>query len=191
MSMSKYSYECNLSNGYEVDPTSTSTVGYILSGTLSGEKMNECYSIVTPKGDQKDVVAIMTFADWPGKQTKPVQFSFGVNDALDGKLTAARSSKMKTDIELEFVVFQYDHTAKDWYEAFYSDGAPLKGGIVTRDVATKETENELYPQGLSRDLQDPRTHVWQATVKAEGEQIIGAASSVGDKWKAKIGVNQK
>lgn len=182
--------ECIAKDTYDFTLARTSRVGHItaMSFTNIGKALEADTQVCDPESPdtKKPVVAIFDRIKWDGGPTDPIEISARFSPA--GKSTMKEALSALTggpEIELTWVIYEYDHKAKKYFQRFHSDGKPIKL------VITKGTQAYIG-EDADPSIPQPMNFIFEMSLSAKnegGKQEIGCAFSAGAKFTREIGVD--
>lgn len=182
--------ECSAKDTYDFTIARTSRIGHItaIKFTNGGKELKADTKVSNPESpDSKvDVVAVVDRVKWEGGPTDPIEFSARFSPEGKSIMKEALSSLTGgTEIELTWIIYEYDHKAKKYFQRFHTDGKGIKL------VITKGTQ--LYV-GEDPDtiIQQPMNFIFDGSFTAKnegGKQELCCALSASAKFNREIGVD--
>lgn len=165
------------------------TTGYILGMKLKDTPLKADWGVRDPEnpGELISVVSVLDYIGWSGKATEPVIF--------EGRMSFDNRSIFKdwvanedggADVEVNWVVKEYDVSAKQYFQAFHSEGAAIKFMRAPTPTPTMQGYSEAEPL-------NPVNYKFTIylTPKTEGgEQNVGYSTSCTHKTSRKMGIQQ-
>lgn len=121
-----------------------SKVGHVVKFSINGKELVNDSSVWNPQNPTQSspVVGIIEIIRWDGKRSDNIEISMRVsakNKALLQEYFC--SSKGDPQLEVEWVLYEYDHAEKKYFRSFYTDTKPVKLTIgkdnlcyISRDI---------------------------------------------------------
>lgn len=181
--------ECNAKDTYDFTITRTSRVGHItaISFTNSGKTLEADTEVCDPESpDGKiKVVAVVDHVKWNGGPTDPVEFAARLAPTGKTLMQEALSSLTGgTEVDMTWVIYEYDHKAKKYFQRFHTDGKPVKL-VITKGTSVNVSEDS------DMVIQQPTNYSFDGSFTAKnegGKQELCCAFNATNKFSREIGV---
>ena len=178
---------CEAAKAFDFKIKEMPITGYILTMKLKDDPLKPDWGVKDPEnptGELK-VVAILDQIKWSGKSTDPLTF-VGRMSTDNRKVYNSWRAKQDggSDISINWVVKEYDGTAKQYYQSFHSEGAEIKFMTTDAQPPAMEPKAELKPD-------KPTNYKFTLCVSPKSEggvQMLGYATGVDHKMALELGI---
>ena len=187
--MAETSFNCDVSQGFNFQKDAQDLVGHISKLKIGDKDMDIDLGVTNPvdlKGDKIKVVGVASDIYWEGGFAQPIQFSCQVSNANKKTLAILTNSDLSnTAVEFAFEIYDYDPDKKEYYKAFHTDGAALKGlveksgGSLSISISMEQSGEVVTPNNFTLSL---------GVMPEDTEQTTHLAFSVSDKLVKRWGV---
>lgn len=142
-----YSFECDKSSGFVVDPNVHNRVGYLtdfgglgmsaplpkdLTVSLPYNNPPPAYTPIVPVGNTVHVVAVLEQFEWNGGGGDPLNISGYISQENATQLKVLQQTTLKTSsiTALGFWITDYDQETKKWFEQAYPQNPVKLSGLL-------------------------------------------------------------
>jgi hypothetical protein len=162
--------------------------GYILAWKFaSGTELKADFKVPDPENpsSDKEVVAVLDGQiTWPGGPADPIELSGRLSSSNKAKLnTCVNSLDGGADVEISFVVVDYDPVGKAFFDTFSTGGSAVKLAITP---GTKIRVNPIQ----NTDVTEPANYSFSGSFTAKGDagkQQLSYAADIGAKTQKQLG----
>lgn len=180
---------CDAKATYNFVLGTTVKVGHLNKLTFSnaGKDLEVDTSVPDPLDPESKVkvAGVFDFISWEGSPTDPINFSFRVSPKNKALMQSALSSLTGgSEVELEWLIYDYDYTEKKYYKHFHTSEAKI------RCVITKGSQIKINSEA-DRVIQQPLNFLVSGslTPKSEGaEQDLHIAYEAKSPFVLRVGV---
>lgn len=161
---------CDAKAAYNFVLGTTGKIGHLLKLTFSnaGKDLVADTAVPDPMDPESKVkvAGVLDFISWHGGPTDPTSFTFRLSPANKATLQEALSSLTGgSEVEIEYVVYDYDYTQKKYFKHFHTDEKKIKSVITKGTKMTINTEpDRVVQQPLNFQVSG------SLTAKSEGEE---------------------
>jgi hypothetical protein len=190
--MAKTEFTCNVSHGFNFQKDTQEIVGHITSLKIGTTEYGKDLAVQDPTkiGDDKGkvkVVGILSYISWNGGYADPVLFDCRLS--IKNKQTAAlqqHTTLSNTNVEMSFIVYDYDPLSESFYPAFHTNTQTVKGLLMKDSDGALGFQIEM---DQAQEVESPKNFVFSLGVlPQETEQELHLAVSNSDKFVKKWGV---
>jgi hypothetical protein len=181
---------CDAKTAYNFVLGSTTKVGHLIGLSFSNAGKDLVADTPVPDPESPDgkinVSGTVDFVAWEGGPTDATEMSFRLSPANKATLQEALSSLTGgSEVEAEFVVYDYDYKEKKYFKHFHTDGKKIKY------VLTKGTKVNINDRPSTDVLQPMNFQVHMTlTPKSEGdEQELNIAYTASSPFTRRVGVS--
>jgi len=188
--MASSSYQCDVLQGFNFQKDGQTLVGHITSLTIGDTPLPADTQVQDPCEIGSEtlikVVGVISSVYWEGGFADPVSFSAKISILNKNTATLLQHKDLSnTNVELGFVVYEYDPIAKAYFKAFHADETKLKG-LVLKNGGELEI---AVDSEQSMEVPSPKNfNFYLGVMPQEEQQIIDLAVSETDKFSKKWGV---
>lgn len=162
--------ECDAKAGYNFVLGNTGKIGHLLELSFSnaGKDLAADTPVPNPMNPEEkvNVAGVLDNISWEGGPTDPTSLSFRLSPGNKATLQEALSSLTGgSEVDMKFVIYDYDYSTKDYFMHFHTNDAKLKY------VITKGTKVNINTDP-DRVIQQPMnfTVTVSLTGKSEGDE---------------------
>lgn len=180
---------CDAKAAYNFVLGTTVKIGHLLKLSFSnaGKDLEADTSVPNPMDPEAKVkvAGVFDFIAWQGGPTDPTNFTFRVSPKNKATLQEALSSLTGgSEVEIEYVIYDYDYTQKKYFKHFHTDEKKIKG-VITK--GTKITINNEPDRVIQQPLNFQVSG--SLTAKSEGEeQEVSIAYTLSSPFTRRVGV---
>lgn len=178
---------CDAAKAFDFKIKEMPTTGYILGMKLKDDTLKADWGVKDPENPTSDlkVVAVLDQISWSGKATDPITF-IGRMSADNRKLYNSWRANQNggSDISINWVVKEYDVTAKQYFQSFHSEGSDIN--FMTTDAQPPAMEPKAEPKP-----DKPMNYKFTLSVSPKSEggvQKLGLAFGVDHKQAVELGI---
>ena len=135
--MSEFQRVCDVYQGYDFKPDRQTTIGYVTALNIAGTDLTADQSNRNPLdlSEHIDAVAVLSELVWLDGAKGELIFSGQVSLANKGVITGLYfDGAANLDVTFAFDVYQFDSSAKKYFNCFSSGGATIKGALLRNGV---------------------------------------------------------
>ncbi len=188
--MASSDYSCSVTQGFNFQKDSQSKVGHLVSLKIGDTTLVSDLSVTNPEDNTQKikVFGVLSAISWNGGYGDELYFNCNVStDNKNTLSTMVHTTLSNTDIEYEFVVYDYDQQKKMYYKCFHSGDAKLKGLISKSGDAL----NMAMSSEAAYEVQSPMNYDFSLGVAPRDEEMaIHMAVSVDGKFAKQYGIAQ-
>jgi hypothetical protein len=188
--MAKIDRPCDIYQGYNYKKDVQSTVGFITALKIGDKELKANQTCKDPENPTTDleVVAVLSSANWSTGNTDAVYFSGQISISNRQEVALLVLNDLtKIEVSAKFVVYDYDLLSKQYFKAFHSNDAEMKGLLEkSGDDLSVSVADEA-----SSAVQSPANYDFFIGIKPQPEQQdMHVATSVDNKivkaWGVKV-----
>ncbi len=180
--------QLNVKQGYNFKKDVQDSVGFITSLKIGDKEFKADQSIKDPTNPESDikVVAVLDDATWQTGNTDSIMLEgqISVNNKQDVSLLVLKDMT-KVDVIVDFVCYEYDPTAKQYFKSFHCNDTKVNGLIEKQgnDLAMGVSDNP------SSQVQSPENYHFGISVKPQPtQQSLHVATAIDKKLAMNWGV---
>lgn len=189
--MAEISFDCDVMQGYNFSPDVQTHMGHLLSMQITEDDKNALQvdtKVEEPlKNEMVDVAGVISSIYWGGLKTDPIQITCQVSTQNKNIVqTLVHSTLKNTNVEFQFVIYEYDPQAKVYFECFHSGGEDLKGLV---EKLSGDLILTIDPE-QSTEVMSPQNFTFTISIMPddEAEMAVQYAISEDKKWAKPWGI---
>ncbi len=160
------SYSCSVSQGFNFLKDAQDRVGHLVSIKIVDNELTPDLNVADPEDlyNNVKVVGVISSLYWGGGYADFIQLSAQVSTSNKNALAMMMHQTMSnTEVELEFVVFDYDPDAKKYYKCLHTNKVKLKG------LVAKSGGELAFNVGMdqSQEVTSPRNFTFQIVINPQ------------------------
>jgi len=188
--MASSDYSCSIPQGFNFQKDKQERVGHIVSLKIGDAAMASDINVTDPEDNSAKikVFGVMSGISWNGGYGDEIQFQCNVStDNKNTLSTMVHTTLSNTEVEYEFVVYDYDPQKKMYYKCFHSGDAKLKG-LISKNGSELNMAMDAEP---GYEVQSPMNYAFMLGVAPKDEEMaIHMAVSVDGKFAKQYGIAQ-
>ena len=185
----EFSRTLDIYQGFNFKPDKQTPVGYLISLSIGGVKLQPDLNVMNPVNRTKaQVAAVMRSYQWRTGLTDAMYFGFNVSTQNTNAIRTLLLGQMRdSSVAFSFLIFQYDPARKQFFRSMGSKGDVALSGLI--ELSNKEF-NLAIANDPSHEVQLPQNFAATIGIKpAPGKSMsIEMAAAVGTnvtkKWGA-------
>ncbi len=178
---------CSVHQGFNFQKDQQERVGFVRSLKIGGDEINADLKVIDPMDLESniDVVGVISRIAWDGGFDDPIMAAFRVSRANKNVLATKQHQRLSnTQVEFEFVVYEYDQGANQYFKSFHTIGEQLEGDIFKRGGELQFNINLEEAQ----DIMNPANYeMFLGVAPTDKAQEIEMAVSESDRFAKKWG----
>jgi len=180
---------CSVFNAFNFKRDVEDRVGHLLSLKIGETELTADITLKQPTDEaEAKVVGVISHFHWDGGTAEPMQMTFNVSVTNKNEIATMLHTTLKSVvIEWKFNIFEYDKEKKEFFLAFHTNDAAVKGLLQTQG-----SERVLYISDQpGSEVQKPENY--PATIGAvpeDEQQDIHLAVAVGKQFVKPWGVTR-
>ncbi|SCY39080.1 hypothetical protein [Desulfoluna spongiiphila] len=190
--MASSSYPCDVSQGFNFQKDIQCLVGHLTALKIGDTEFSPDLAVSDPTKIGEDestskVVGVLSHIYWDGGYADPIQCSFQISTASKTEAAVLQHTKLSdTNVEFQFIVFDYDPDKKKFYQACHTNETAIKG-LVEKSGGSLAINVDLSPSG---EVVSPINYaMYLGIMPQEEEQDVHFAVSEDAKFVKKWGVS--
>ncbi|MEE2786716.1 MAG: hypothetical protein VX589_05205 [Myxococcota bacterium] len=180
----------DMQQGFNFRKDVMTKIGFVTALKIGDTDMAKDFTLKDPENSQNDkkVVGVLSYLNWSGSPTEPVNLNVQVSEDAKNKLDVlTRKNMSNVEVQYQFDCYNYDPKEKKYFKNFHANSTDMKGLIhgEGRDLAITM---HLDPNGY---VQEPANYTLELGIKPQAtQQDLHYASSVSDKLVMQWGVSK-